>query len=259
MVIRCSVRQLMLLAGLATGLQFIGAFPMSAMASEPPGNPASPRSVAPVASEGGAKTAAEAGIPDLPSYRPPSRSAPAGRIGGGTRGIAPPQVFAIAPDHVGLTTRKQPVLYWYLAKPAVTHFALFSVSDQGTKTLFEETSAAPVEAGMHKLDLARHGIRLQPNVAYRWVVTIGMDAKPQSSSAGIQWIAASPEFAKRLASAPKTRHAALYAEEGIWYDAMASIGELIEQFPDDRALRAQRAALLEQADLGQVAAGDRPR
>lgn len=52
---------------------------------------------------------------------------------------------------------------------------------------------------------------------------------------------------------------AVDAATGIWYDAIASIGGLIEQSPDDASLRTQRAALQEQIGLKDAAAADRQR
>jgi len=55
----------------------------------------------------------------LPTYRPPLRGAPGGRVGGGTRGIGDEFItlLVLAPNHVGLTVQGQPTLYWYLSKP----------------------------------------------------------------------------------------------------------------------------------------------
>jgi hypothetical protein len=49
----------------------------------------------------------------------------------------------------------------------------------------------------------------------------------------------------------------LYAESGLWYDAVEAISELIAAAPQDAQWRQQRAMLLEQADLPDVAAYDR--
>ena len=45
----------------------------------------------------------------------------------------------------------------------------------------------------------------------------------------------------------------IYAESGIWYDAIMAISELIEASPKDMNLRKQRAGLLEQVGLPEVA------
>jgi hypothetical protein len=49
----------------------------------------------------------------------------------------------------------------------------------------------------------------------------------------------------------------LYAEAGLWYDALSLLSERIEAAPTDADLRRQRAALLEQVGLRQAAEFDR--
>jgi hypothetical protein len=197
---------------------------------------------------------------DLPTYKPPSRGAPAGRIGAGTRSmVPPPQVWALAPDHAGLTTRERPVLYWYLPRPAATHLELSVSGDAAGKPLLDLAIASPASAGVQKLDLARYGISLRPGIEYRWSVTAETDPRQRPSSGRIQRVEPSPALAKRLEGTPKTAHAAAYAEEGIWYDALAAISDLIEQSPADADLHKQRESLLQQIGLKDAAAGDAPR
>ena len=43
--------------------------------------------------------------------------------------------------------------------------------------------------------------------------------------------------------------ARLYATEGLWYDTIAALSELIDTRPQDTALRQQRAMVLEQEGL----------
>src|SRR3954470_1151564 len=71
-----------------------------------------------------------------PEYQPPSRGAPTGRIGGGTR--APqriPPVIAVSPDHTGQTIAAQPVLYYFMSNPAVVRLALRPANEPGAATL----------------------------------------------------------------------------------------------------------------------------
>jgi len=53
------------------------------------------------------------------------------------------------------------------------------------------------------------------------------------------------------------REAALYAEGGFWYDAIGTLSSAIAASPQDATLRGERALLLEQAGLSEVAAYDR--
>jgi hypothetical protein len=53
--------------------------------------------------------------------------------------------------------------------------------------------------------------------------------------------------------------ARLYAAEGLWYDAIAALSELIDTRPQDTTLRQQRNTMLEQEGLTEAAAYDRQR
>jgi hypothetical protein len=60
----------------------------------------------------------------------------------------------------------------------------------------------------------------------------------------------------KLGTVKKTDVPALYAEAGYWYDSVRALSELIEAAPTDRALRQQRASLLHQVGLTDVAESD---
>ena len=70
------------------------------------------------------------------------------------------------------------------------------------------------------------------------------------------WIRLDPA-SEALQATPDARKAMVYAENGIWYDAIGSVSEQIEAAPHDATLRVQRAALLEQVGLSEVADYDR--
>ena len=48
----------------------------------------------------------------------------------------------------------------------------------------------------------------------------------------------------------------MYAQNGLWYDAVAAASELIEFAPQDCSLRRKRAFLLQQVGLPQIAEYD---
>ena len=58
--------------------------------------------------------------------------------------------------------------------------------------------------------------------------------------------------AERLKAAASGELPAIYAEAGLWYDALASISDLIELRPNDAQLRKQRSALLTQVGLPEI-------
>lgn len=87
-----------------------GKKPAPAISADPRERPAPPDAKAQ-----NRKLATPAG---MPVYQPPLRGAPGGRVGGSSRGAGDelPSLYALAPDHTGLTAQEQPCLYWYLSQ-----------------------------------------------------------------------------------------------------------------------------------------------
>jgi hypothetical protein len=194
----------------------------------------------------------------MPVYKPPVRGAPGGRVGGGTRGTAR-AVFVLsvlAPDHTGLTISEQPSLFWFISSTASSPVEVTVVDPQATKALVEIRLPGPVEAGLHSIHLADHGVRLAPGVAYRWYVAVVPDANRRTkdvlAGGAIERVEPPEGLRTRLAQAGKAATPSLYAEAGLWYDAIASISALIDAAPNDLALRRQRAALLAQVGLPEI-------
>ncbi len=193
--------------------------------------------------------------PVTPVYKPPLRGAPGGRVGGGTRGTAR-EVFVLsvlAPDHSGLTASEQPSLYWYISAATALPVELTVMDPDTTQPLLELRVATPIEAGIHRLRLSDHGVRLAPGRAYRWYVAVVPDSGRRSrdilAGGAIQRVNPSGEMAARLGQARREELPSIYAEAGLWYDALTAMSELIESAPDDAGLRRQRAALLTQIGL----------
>ena len=193
--------------------------------------------------------------PGAPVYKPPLRGAPGGRVGGGTRGTAR-EVFVLsvlAPDHSGLTASEQPSLFWYISAATALPVELTVMDPDTTQPLLEIRVATPIEAGIHRLRLSDHGVRLALGRAYRWYVAVVPDSGRRSrdilAGGAIQRVDPSGEMAARLGQARREELPSIYAEAGLWYDALTAMSELIESTPDDSALRRQRAALLTQIGL----------
>lgn len=201
--------------------------------------------------------------PPMLKYTPPMRGAPASRVGGGSRGVGDdaPKLSALAPDHMGLTIQEQPTLYWYVSKPVVAHIEVTVINDQSVDPLVERDIAVPTKAGIQSMRLADFGVKLKPNVEYRWYVSLIIDPAQRSNdiiaSGTIQRILPSQELQERLAHADKKSLTGIYAEAGIWYDALSSISDFIAVKPEEQALREQRAELLEQVGLVEAADSDR--
>jgi hypothetical protein len=165
------------------------------------------------------------------------------------------------PNHVGFTIKEQPTLHWY-ASEATTHLVEVTIVDEDTKqTLLEMNYEKPVRAGIHALPLKGQGVRLQPDVEYLWQVALIKNPESRSqdilSGGVIRRVVPTDALRANLKDATTAELTSLYAEAGLWYDAVEEISALIHAEPDDRGLREQRAALLEQVGLVEIAAYDR--
>ena len=191
----------------------------------------------------------------FPVYSPPSRGAPGGRIGGGTRGGGQ-NVFVLsvlAPDHSAFTTTEQPSLYWYISKPTSLPVELTVMDPQGIKPILETQLPSPTKAGIQRVKLADYNVHLAPGAAYRWFVAVVPDADRRSkdilAGGAIERVDLQTDVKAKVAEAADKELPFVYAQAGLWYDALNSISDLIDAAPQNQELKNQRTALLKQVGL----------
>jgi hypothetical protein len=162
----------------------------------------------------------------------------------------------LAPDHVGLTTHDQPNLYWYISKP-IPHFVEFTITERkAVKPLFVKILNGPDRGGIQAVSLADYGVRLRRDVQYKWFVTLVIDADQRSKdilAGGIITLVNVPQSLPAKLQTAGNRVPYIYAEEGLWYDALEAISRMIETSPTNADFRKQRTSLLEQVGLSEVA------
>ena len=161
-----------------------------------------------------------------PTYKPPLRGAPGGRVGGASRSAVRsatplPVIELLAPaDHGGITATPSPTLF-YFASRAVAWPTEFTSSAPGQpKPVLEVRVTSPPAAGFYKLPLAAYRLRLQPGIAYTWSVSAVIDPHAWSHN-----IVASATILYDPAAAAGTASAAQLAAAGLWYDAVAAAAD----------------------------------
>jgi hypothetical protein len=196
------------------------------------------------------------------SFKAPLRGAPATRVGGASRGAAAAMSLdVLAPNQTGYTTHASPTIYWYVSetikKPVEVTITGTRMED-AVKPLLEVTLQPPIRKGIHALRLEDHGVSLKPDVEYQYFVAVVTNYNQRAddviAGGSIKRVSASADVQAKLKQASPLKAAEVYAESGIWYDAIDALSKEIAANP---ALRAQRAALLEQVGLNDVAAFDR--
>jgi len=196
----------------------------------------------------------------------PLLGAPKTRISAGTRSPeddadVAPTVTVLAPTRVGVTTHAAPTLFWHLSHPTNHNVIVAVINTRTLKNVVRVVIPGKHEAGIHGLDLAKHHVALEPDVDYRWLVTIVSGSRPTSkdaySSALLRRVALSETDARAIATATGEDRLYVVARLGHWYDVLASIHEQIAADPTDLSLREIRAQLLDAAELTDIAAAER--
>ena len=191
----------------------------------------------------------------MPVYMPPKRGAPLVRVDAGVRGAGGnlPYVAVITPEHTGYSSTPQPVLYWYVSGDMKTRFEFALVNDQSIEPIVEVVTEQAIAKGIHSVDLATHGITLEPGVSYQWSVALVPDAGKRSSdtvsSGRVEYLPLSAAQAATLKSANAGEAVGIYASNGYWYDSFARLSDLIANNPQDEHLLGQRIALLQQIGM----------
>ncbi len=191
-------------------------------------------------------------------YQPPrGLGAPSAgrRVGGGTRGTnkSVPILSVLAPGHTGLTVREQPDLYWFASDVVTNPVELTLTLEKGDTPFLEKRLPAPTKAGIQKVCLSDYGVKLIPGERYTWSIALVLDPKRRSKDViAVGAIERVERADMNLAAAPTTDAFYRLAADGLWYDAVMAISELIDTTPTDMALRKQRADLLDQVDLPEV-------
>jgi hypothetical protein len=170
-----------------------------------------------------------------PVYKPPSRGAPGGRVGGASRGtpnaaILLPVIDLLAPDgHAGLTASATPTLYFFVSQP-INKPTQFTISAAARPNpIIEVDIPAPRAAGIYSLRTADYRVRLEPGILYTWSVSVNLDPKARSrdivASASLLRTAFDPALEAELRSVSPSRRVGLLAHGGLWYDAVAAAAE----------------------------------
>jgi hypothetical protein len=242
-----------------------------ALAQEPASTPPAAATANPAASSpAAAEPAATPANPPVKSkrtllkYTAPKETAEGKRLDGdgGSRSEKkfklPKWLYTLTPvTGKGLTTQAQPSLFTFQSEGVPLEYRV-TISEPGNAKPLFIYAASSSAAGIHRVDLAEFNVTLKPGVDYEWNVALRADAKNRSTDliakGAIRRIEPEAALAQKLKSAPQAEHASIYAEAGIWYDALASISDQIAANRDDKELLELRNGLLEQVALKEAVA-----
>ncbi|WP_375513687.1 DUF928 domain-containing protein [uncultured Nostoc sp.] len=209
--------------------------------------------------------------PSLPSGPPPG-----GRVRGGAKRdggdvcplpITKTDLTALVPFEEansvinvwGQTTVEHPSWFFYVPYTKDLPYAVkFVLQDQGLNEIYQEAIALPDKPGVIRVSLPTTAPALALNKQYRWFLTVNCDnqenSPPTFVEGVIQRIELKPAALKQLETTEPLKRYAIYAQNGIWYEALTTLAQLRDQNPKDTTLQAEWRNLLSSIRLDDIAA-----
>jgi Domain of Unknown Function (DUF928) len=215
-----------------------------------------------------------ASISYTPPSPPPDRGAPGNRGEGASRGCAAGSqtLMALVPEQTlnvtttattqiwGLTSTDHP-RFWFSVPhdPATVSAIEFVLQNAQDQTVYRTPVPVPSTPGIIAVQLPTTATGLEINQPYHWFFKVRAACEPNQAATleyvegWVQRTQLNPGLSDRLAQATPQQKAVLYAENGIWYDALTALAELKLARPEDRAIAQDWTALLKAVGLEKLA------
>ncbi len=217
-----------------------------------------------------------------PPPPPPDRGAAGDRGGAASRGcgVSNQSVIALVPIYKetlkqrqteafsvtkvwGLTTEKYPTFWFFIPYKKSTinsiEFVLKDESSKPSQTLYRTIVTIPEVPGIISIHLSANTPPLQVDKMYHWFFKIKVICNPQQPleqeyvEGWVQRADLNPKLVDSLKQATPQQRVNLYAENGIWYDALTTLAELRLSKPEDPTLAVEWMNLLKSVDLENLA------
>ncbi|WP_250123478.1 DUF928 domain-containing protein [Chroococcidiopsis sp. CCMEE 29] len=167
--------------------------------------------------------------PDFSGYGRPGR-----RTGGGSRSPCPPinpPLTALIPEtNLGKTVAERPSFWFYVPySPQQAPAGEFVLQSEQGDDVYRTPVTLPKTPGIVSLSIPSTVAPLEINQSYRWYFKLYCE--PQQASTPIfvegwvQRVALTPTLKSHLLAA-KARDYAVYAANGVWYDALTHLSQL---------------------------------
>ncbi|MDB9519851.1 DUF928 domain-containing protein [Roseofilum reptotaenium CS-1145] len=194
------------------------------------------------------------------AFNPPRRGAPPRTSDAGTRGCSvsegnnQPLTALVPVKDLALTLESHPTLFWYVphAEGKMLKFTLMDKND--TTIIYEKALPAPSESGIVSIRLSKEEAEgLKNNELYHWYLSLVCDPQDRTGDiivdGWIERIEASDPLKAQIQQASPEALPKIYAESGIWHDALSAMAQLYDRHPQDGAIANQWETLLRSVQL----------
>lgn len=163
----------------------------------------------------------------------------------------------------GITIATHPTFWFYVPDSSTSLQRVeFVLQDEQDNDVWRTSVSLPQKPGVISVRLPSSLKALQINQNYHWFFKTEIAASCNRQQpviakdlveGWVQRVSPTPTLASQLKTAPPNQQIALYAQNGLWYDALTSLAELRRINPQDGTLNADWQELLQSVGLGDIA------
>ena len=195
------------------------------------------------------------------TFDPPLEDLPRNSVGGGTRTSS--QCFdetqstipfsALLPSSAsGLTAESHPAILAYIPETSAQN-VFFSWRSENDRDHYQAILPIENEGAIVSLDLPETAPALEVGKNYQWALGIMCNDRLQPDSpmihGQVKRIELAPSIQSSLDSDISLKNAALYGENGLWYETVVTLAQLKTAQPSDRDLASNWSELLDSVGL----------
>lgn len=195
------------------------------------------------------------------NFKPPDVTAPDNRQSATHRGDACPKDLSIIPlipkSNDGLTLAASPTFFAYVSHSS-TQVEFTLQADDGKGTEVYKTTFKVDKPGIVEVSIPAIGDRqksLQIGQRYQWSFSVACNDDPSGNyfvKGMVQRLEPQETLKNDLANPDPLARAITYANNGIWYDTLGTVAQMLRLAPDDSGPRAEWTHLLQSQELESI-------
>ncbi|MEG4856874.1 DUF928 domain-containing protein [Microcoleus sp. K1-B6] len=189
--------------------------------------------------------------------RPPTQ--PGRPVRGGCASISQLGLTALVPKNkMGRTVSDYPTFFFYLPQTEAKS-AEFILQDKSGKQIYKQDLTISNVSGVIGVSIpANQNVPpLEVGKSYRWNFTVICDSQDRSADqielGTVRRVELSEDIRRQLDQADPRQKTVIYAENGIWQDALSTLAAARRDQPNDTTFKADWESLLDSVKLGEIA------
>ncbi len=164
----------------------------------------------------------------------------------------------VPPNKIGRTVSEYPLFFFYLPQTDAP-LAEFVLQDEKGKQIYKTTLNINNLSGVIGISIpANQNVSpLEAGKNYRWSLALICDTEDRSADVSetgiVRRVELSADIRSQLEKADPRQKTVIYAENGIWQDALSTLAAARRANPNDAELTADWESLLDSVTLGHIA------